>query len=589
MSATVSLSDSSNSVSKRETTDQQSDREVVDEAQQPPCEDWKPSNHEKAIIYTLAIISLLVALDASIIVTSLNAIITDLGGTAIQAFWIGTSYLLVNAVTMPIICAVSDVFGRPICLIFALVAFSVGTIWCCTAHEVTTMLVGRSIQGVGGAGIHALGLVIQTDIVPLRWRPKWYGVTLGAWAFGLSLGPIIGGAVVQHTTWRWIFYLMFPFCGFGLVAVPYLLTLKARTATVKEKLGRIDWLGSVMFTGSATSFLMAISWGGIQYPWNSYETIVPLVIGVFGLAVTVVYEMYFATQPFLRRSLFYSPMPIVTYILGCIQGLVMYGLLYYGPFYFLSVKAYNPLEAGVSMLAALLTVTIAGIISGRLVTRFNNYRWPMCIGWFIASIGAGLFLVWSTDDRTVIWLFTYLLSGLGQGTVLNAQNFASQAMCNPGDEASAAAMYAFVRQFGMALGVGVGGTAFQNVMALKLQWQGYPAEIAKQAEGYITILHGLPDGAYKAGIIDCYRFGFTGVYSVYLGLCVVALVLCAVFVRNLSLTRNLESEHQLDGGRLARHWGPKDTAELKTVAESGRTTGELKTSPIADGAGEQGV
>ena len=72
MSATASLSDSTNSVSKRETTDQQSDRVVVDEAQQPLCEDWKPSNHEKAIIYTLAIISLLVALDASIIVTSLN-------------------------------------------------------------------------------------------------------------------------------------------------------------------------------------------------------------------------------------------------------------------------------------------------------------------------------------------------------------------------------------------------------------------------------------------------------------------------------------------------------------------------------------
>lgn len=78
---------------------------------------------------------------------------------------------------MPVICAVSDVFGRPICLIFALVTFAVGTVICATAQNIGTLLAGRSVQGVGGGGIHSLGLVIQTDIVPLRWRPKWYGVT----------------------------------------------------------------------------------------------------------------------------------------------------------------------------------------------------------------------------------------------------------------------------------------------------------------------------------------------------------------------------------------------------------------------------
>lgn len=106
-----------------------------------------------------------------------QTIVQDLNGTATQAFWIGTSYLLVNAVSMPVICAVSDVIGRPICMIFALVAFTVGTIICAISHNIGTMLVGRSIQGIGGGGIHSLGFVIQTDMVPLRWRPKWYGVT----------------------------------------------------------------------------------------------------------------------------------------------------------------------------------------------------------------------------------------------------------------------------------------------------------------------------------------------------------------------------------------------------------------------------
>lgn len=88
--------------------------------------------------------------------------------------------------------------------------------------------------------------------------------SLGFWALGLAIGPIIGGAVVHGTTWRWIFYLMFPFLAFGLVSVPYLLTLNPRKATINEKLARIDWVGSSIFTGSATSFLIAVSWGGSQ-------------------------------------------------------------------------------------------------------------------------------------------------------------------------------------------------------------------------------------------------------------------------------------------------------------------------------------
>lgn len=210
------------------------------------------------------------------------------------------------------------------------------------------------------------------------------------------------------------------------------------------------------------------------------------------------------------------------------------------------------------MLPCMLTVTLAGIISGRLVTRFNNYRWPICIGWFLASIASGLYLVWTVNDSAGVWVITYILAGVGQGTVLNAQNFASQAMCKPGDEAAAAAMYAFVRQFGMALGVGIGGTTFQNVMALKLSWQGLPVEIAKQAESYISTLKTLPEGNFRSAVLDSYKFGYLGVYSVYLGLSVVSLITCLLFVKNVDLRRDLVTDHRLEGSRMAKHWDVRE-------------------------------
>ncbi|KAI0390488.1 major facilitator superfamily transporter [Xylariaceae sp. FL0594] len=511
-----------------------------------PEAEWRPSTHEKGIIYTLAITSLVVALDATIIITPLSTIIRDLQGTATQAFWIGTSYLLVNAITMPVICAVSDVFGRPICLMFALVAFTIGTILCAVARDVTTLLVGRSIQGIGGGGIHSLGLVIQTDIVPLRWRPKWYGVTLGFWALGLAIGPIVGGGIVSRTTWRWIFYIMFPFPAFGMICVPWMLTLKPKKATVREKLKRIDWIGSFIFTVSATLFLIATSWGGSEFEWNDVATIVPLVIGFVGLILTLVYEKMWAKNPFLRHSLYHNAASTVAYVCGCIQGLVMYGFLYYGPFYFLSVKQYSPLNTGLAMLPATLTVTTAGIITGRLVTRYNNYRWAIVLGWLVGCIGAGLFILWPLNNSAAVWVITYTVIGTGQGAVLNAQNFASQALCKRGDEAAAAAMYAFVRQFGMATGVGIGGTTFQNIMKLKLEWLGLPLDIAKEAESYITVLHKLPTGDFKDQVIEAYNFGFTGLYSFYLGVSVIALALSLAFIKNADLTRRHESEHRLE-------------------------------------------
>jgi MFS family permease len=102
--------------------------------------------------------------------------VTDLNATATQGFWIGTAYLLSSAAPMPFIAALSEIFGRPPCLLFCLALFTTGSVICCTAHSITVLLVGRSVQGIGGGGVFILTLVIMTDIVPLRYRPKYLGI-----------------------------------------------------------------------------------------------------------------------------------------------------------------------------------------------------------------------------------------------------------------------------------------------------------------------------------------------------------------------------------------------------------------------------
>ncbi|KAL6413007.1 putative major facilitator superfamily transporter [Ilyonectria robusta] len=138
--------------------------------------EWTPTIHETLLMLMLSSVSFMVALDSCVIITALNAIITDLEITTVQGFWIGTSYLLSSAVTMPFIAEASEMFGRAIALMAALVSFTLGTLLCCLARSLLPLMMGRSLQGIGGAGIMSLSLIIFTDIVPLRYRPKWYGI-----------------------------------------------------------------------------------------------------------------------------------------------------------------------------------------------------------------------------------------------------------------------------------------------------------------------------------------------------------------------------------------------------------------------------
>lgn len=217
----------------------------------------------------------------------------------------------------------SDIFGRRALLFVAILCFTVGTILSAVAHEFPLLLTGRTIQGVGGGGIIALCLVITTDIVPLRQRPTYYTIVQLAWAVGSIVGPVVGGSIADHITWRWVFYINLPFCGMGLLLVPWVVRLRAKRGTLTERILRVDWIGVILFNASLCSFLMGITWGGTQFPWSSWHTLVPIVVGVAGVIAALVWEQYFAKAPFLNLSLFRGYSSLAAYFCIFLQGAVV--------------------------------------------------------------------------------------------------------------------------------------------------------------------------------------------------------------------------------------------------------------------------
>jgi hypothetical protein len=199
----------------------------------------------------------------------------------------------------------------------------------------------------------------------------------------------------------------------------------------------------------------------------------------------------------------------------------------------------------------MFTLVPGSVFVGILVTRLNNYRWAIWSGWALTAIASGLMIMWDVDTSVAQWATTLVILGFRHGAILNAQNFATQAMCKAGEEGAAAAMYGFLRQFGMALGVGVGGSAFQNVMSLKLNWEGLPADIAKNAEGFVGKVWALPDGTQKSAILDAYVFGFKGVYAVYVGVAGVAF-LASMLIQQYDMNKGIETKHTLRENRVTK-------------------------------------
>ena len=143
--------------------------------------------------------------------------------------------------------------------------FTVGSIIAAVANNVSVLLMGRCVQGVGGGGLVVLTYVIVTDMVTLRERGKYMSVISLQWAIGSVIGPVIGGAFAERVTWRWIFWLNIPLCVIGAIGIPICLRLYRKEESIWTKLRSFDWFRSFLFVATTTSCLIPITWVSISF------------------------------------------------------------------------------------------------------------------------------------------------------------------------------------------------------------------------------------------------------------------------------------------------------------------------------------
>src|SRR5205814_4126086 len=227
----------------------------------------------------------LVALDQTIVATALPRIVQEFHGLE-HLSWVITAYLLASTVVVPIYGKLSDIYGRKPFILSAIVLFLVGSVLSGLSRNMLELVIFRAIQGLGGGAIFANAFAVVGDLYPPAERGRWQGLLGGVFGLSSIIGPMLGGWLTDHASWRWNFFINIPV---GIVAFAAVGSLLPHIEP--DRKGRkIDYAGALLLTVALVSLLLALIWGGTQYPWGSSTILGLLGLWLLGILVFIVVE-----------------------------------------------------------------------------------------------------------------------------------------------------------------------------------------------------------------------------------------------------------------------------------------------------------
>jgi EmrB/QacA subfamily drug resistance transporter len=403
----------------------------------------------------------LAALDQTIVATALPTIAGDLHGLN-HLSWVVTAYILTATISTPLWGKLGDLYGRKKLFQAAIVIFLIGSALSGLSQDMAQLIGFRALQGIGAGGLMVGAQAIIGDVVSPRQRGRYMGY-FGA-VFGLSsvIGPLAGGFITQHLSWRWVFYINLPIGIVALAVISVVLQLpRHRTRHA------IDYLGTALLGAGVTVIILLTTWGGTTYAWGSAPILsLAVAAAVFGTAFCWV-EIR-AAEPVIPLQLFRNSVFSVSNSIGFIVGFVMFGAIIYIPLYLQTVHAATPTSSGLQLLPLVCGMLVTFTISGQLVTKWGRYKIFPVIGTAVMSLGLFLFSLLTPSTPLAVSSIYMVVLGLGIGCVMQVLVVAVQNAVPQSQLGTATSSSTFFRSIGGAFGVAVFGAIFNNRLAINL-------------------------------------------------------------------------------------------------------------------------
>ncbi|KAJ7505899.1 iron permease [Mycena galericulata] len=428
-----------------------------------------PKSEPKSRAFWMCLIAIMVAvflsaLDLTSVGTALPTIASALNDRRGKYIWVGAAYAMSSTALIPLSGNLADVFGRKIVILVSIAFFALGSALAGSARKFLTEVAISAIQGIGGGGILTLTEILMADLVPLSERGLYQGILAVVWAAAAFSGPSIGGALSTSgtKTWRWLFYLNLPLSAIAFLLILIFLSVHRPAGSVRDKLGRVDWVGNgiiVLGTGLAT---IGLTGGGVRYSWASGQVLGPLIGGLSLMVGFAVYEATVPISPTIPGDLVSNRTSVSGLIGTAMHGITSISMIYYVPVFFQACFGANPIRSAMDFLPGSIATTPFAVAAAVTISVFKKYRAVNWIGWVALIIGFGVFSTIRSDSPTAKWVGFQLIAAVGIGILFDAPVFPILAPLPTNRAASALALFCFTRSFAQTWGITISSTILQN-------------------------------------------------------------------------------------------------------------------------------
>ena len=397
------------------------------------------------------------AMESTVVATAMPVVVRSLGGLDVYS-WVFSAFLLTSTVTMPLWGRVSDLLGRRRVYLVGLGVFLVGSALSGLSATMAQLIVFRALQGLGAGSLITVGMTVIAELYGLEGRAKMQGYFSGVWGVASLVGPMLGGLLSDHASWRWAFYLNVPF---GIVAM-ILIGTGLEDAPVSRR-PRIDYAGVALFSAGISSLLIGLVQGGRTASWFATG-----VLGWLGAAAVLIAAFLAverrAAEPIVPLGLFRVPMVRAAAITGFLAGMAMFGAISFVPLFLQQVAHATATAAGFVLTPFVLAWITCSILSARLALKVG-YRSLVVTGMVCLLVGFLLFADWDAALTRGAAMVAVLIAGAGMGLIMVPMLIAVQNAVAASELGAATSLTQFFRTIGGAIGVSVMGA----VMAHRLQ------------------------------------------------------------------------------------------------------------------------